>query len=122
MHLTVLQSKLVNLVLHLQVDDLMLAKAELLLHGPFTVCFRVYEGFLHYYDGVYRRLPHLEQLHVYDHCVKTVGWGRERGRDFLLAVNSWSAGWARDGTFKLDLSMLAESRGDMYAAMADLDY
>ncbi|CAD5234944.1 unnamed protein product [Bursaphelenchus xylophilus] len=105
-----------------QVDDLMLAKADLIEFGPFTVCFHVYEGFLHYYEGVYKRVSELEKLHVYDHCVKTIGWGKENGTEYFIAVNSWSDKWGKDGTFKIDLSMLMESRGDMYSAMADLNY
>ncbi|KAI6209584.1 hypothetical protein M3Y96_00236300 [Aphelenchoides besseyi] len=59
-----------------EVDDLTLAKAELMQFGPFTTCFHVFSGFLHFFDG----------------------------------------------TFKLDIQMLAESRGDMYSAMVNLDY
>jgi hypothetical protein len=33
------------------IDDLTLAKAELMRFGPFTVCFQVFEGFLHYFNG-----------------------------------------------------------------------
>ncbi|KAI6232504.1 Pept-C1 domain-containing protein [Aphelenchoides besseyi] len=101
-----------------EVDDLTLAKAELMQFGPFTTCFHVFSGFLHFFDGSYTHLKDIDKLHVYDHCVKTIGWDG----DHIIAVNSWSKNWAKDGTFKLDIQMLAESRGDMYSAMVNLDY
>lgn len=108
--------------------------------GPFILCFRVFEGFLHYFDGskmlpfemsipflgVYSVIEDLETLHVYDHCVKTIGWGVEQdGREYLVGVNSWGV-WAKNGncliifnaisilgTFKISVEMLRNSRGDM---------
>ncbi|KAI6173379.1 Na+ channel, amiloride-sensitive family and Degenerin family-containing protein [Aphelenchoides besseyi] len=41
----------------------------------------------------YTHLKDIDKLHVYDHCVKTIGW--EGGH--LIAVNSWSKNWAKDG-------------------------
>lgn len=95
------------------VDDLTLAKAELIENGPFTLCFQVFEGFLHYYDGVYKVIEDLETVHVYDHCVKTIGFGVEKnGQEYFVGVNSWGQ-WAKDGLFKIDINMLSKSRGDM---------
>ena len=61
----------------------------------------------------------VEKLHVYDHCVKIIGWEK----DDLVAVNSWSSHWGRlNGTFKLNPSRLPGDRCDMYSAMANLEY
>jgi cathepsin B len=105
------------------VEDIMLAKVELMQNGPFTLCFRVFEGFLHYYKGVYKVIEDLETLHIYDHCVKTIGWGiEEDGREYFVGVNSWGEWGGLDGTFKIDMKMLAQTRGDMYGASPNLDY
>lgn len=78
------------------IDLTTLAKADLITNGPFTLCFRVYEGFLHYYNGIYKTIDDLETLLIYDHCVKTIGWGVENGKEYFLATNSWGK-WAEDG-------------------------
>jgi hypothetical protein len=47
----------------------------------------------------------------------------ENGQEYFIAVNSWSREWGGlNGTFKLDIKMLKESRGDLYAAVPNLDY
>ncbi|KAL3120599.1 hypothetical protein niasHT_007891 [Heterodera trifolii] len=105
-----------------------LLKRELISHGPVMLCFSVFEGFMHFYDGVYDfdLLP--GELHVYDHCAKVIGWGRQRRpnasgdgtnaqQEYLLLVNSWSARWAKDGTFKMDLARLAHSHSDLFAGV-----
>uniref|UniRef100_A0A183BZF9 Pept_C1 domain-containing protein n=1 Tax=Globodera pallida TaxID=36090 RepID=A0A183BZF9_GLOPA len=103
-----------------------LLKRELLTHGPVMLCFSVYEGFMHFYDGVYDfdLLP--GEVHVYDHCAKVIGWGRQRRpnasggavqQEYLLLVNSWSSLWAKDGTFKIDLAQLGRSHSDLFAGV-----
>lgn len=53
--------------------------------------------------GVYNFDLQPGELHVYDHCAKVIGWGRQRRpnavgmQQYLIAVNSWSAMWAKDG-------------------------
>jgi len=45
-------------------------------------------------------------MHIYDHCVKVIGWGTYRNNmtetteKYLLAVNSWSEEWAKDGLWE----------------------
>ena len=109
-------------------------KREILTHGPAVLCFNVFEGFMHYkrgwlfqespplpafVAGVYNLLNGAEGAHIYDHCVKITGWGRDAatGRDYLKAINSWSLEWATDGTFLIDLEMLKHLRSDLYAGI-----
>jgi hypothetical protein len=83
------------------IDLITLAKADLVQNGPFTLCFRVYEGFLHYFSGIYKIIEDLETLLIYDHCVKIIGYGIEpNGQQYFLAVNSWGE-WAEDGIIEL---------------------
>uniref|UniRef100_A0A915ESH2 Peptidase C1A papain C-terminal domain-containing protein n=1 Tax=Ditylenchus dipsaci TaxID=166011 RepID=A0A915ESH2_9BILA len=49
----------------------------MMMFGPSVLCFNVFESFMHYHEGIYnfvRGGP--EEIHVYDHCVKLIGWGR----------------------------------------------
>uniref|UniRef100_A0A914R355 Peptidase C1A papain C-terminal domain-containing protein n=1 Tax=Panagrolaimus davidi TaxID=227884 RepID=A0A914R355_9BILA len=94
-------------------------KREILKYGPAVLCFNVFEGFMHYKKGVYNLLNGAEGAHIYDHCVKIIGWGRDpaTGRDYLKAINSWSSKWATDGTFLIDLEMLKHLRSDLYAGI-----
>src|SRR4051812_8142803 len=66
------------------------------------------------------------EVHVYDHCVKLVGWGEQEksnktGRQdkYFLAINSWSTKWAKDGTFKIDFDVLRNQRSDFYAGVPE---
>lgn len=107
-------------------DTVELLKRELLAHGPVMLCFSVFESFMHYHDGVYNFDLQPGELHVYDHCAKVIGWGRQRRpnavgmQQYLIAVNSWSAMWAKDGTFKVDLDRLAHFHSDLFAGVPQL--
>lgn len=49
--------------------------------------------------GIYSSIEDLETLVIYDHCVKTIGWGADsNGNEYFVSVNSWGA-WAQDGSF-----------------------
>ena len=81
---------------------------------------------------------------MYDHCVKVIGWGRQRRlnaigvQPYLIAVNSWSSLWAKDGefiegmegankiciflkgTFKVDIERLAHFHSDLFAGIPQI--
>uniref|UniRef100_A0A915EQP9 Peptidase C1A papain C-terminal domain-containing protein n=1 Tax=Ditylenchus dipsaci TaxID=166011 RepID=A0A915EQP9_9BILA len=96
-----------------------LIKRDMMMFGPSVLCFNVFESFMHYHEGIYnfvRGGP--EEIHVYDHCVKLIGWGRYKNNStdemdrYFTAINSWSTKWAKDGTFKIDMKMLENYRSD----------
>uniref|UniRef100_A0A914C0L2 Peptidase C1A papain C-terminal domain-containing protein n=1 Tax=Acrobeloides nanus TaxID=290746 RepID=A0A914C0L2_9BILA len=96
------------------ITSLELVKLDLMTFGPVVLCFNVFESFLHYYQGIYNKNM---GIHVYDHCVKIIGWNHDGSHEYLLAVNSWSPKWAFNGTFKIDLEMLHNFRSDFYAGV-----
>ncbi|KAI1718754.1 papain family cysteine protease domain-containing protein [Ditylenchus destructor] len=99
-----------------------LVKREMMAHGPTMLCFNVFEDFMHYYDGVYDYLHGFPRDHIYDHCVKLIGWGlyKHNGtgqiEKYFTAVNSWGK-WGVNGAFKIDLRMLQHFRSDLYAGI-----
>ncbi|KAF7633491.1 Pept_C1 domain-containing protein [Meloidogyne graminicola] len=103
-----------------------LLKRELMEHGPVMLCFSVFESFMHYHDGVYNFDLQPNEQHVYDHCAKIIGWGRQRRpnavgvQNYLIAVNSWGSLWAKDGTFKIDIDRLAYFHSDLFGGVPDI--
>ncbi|KAI1730447.1 papain family cysteine protease domain-containing protein [Ditylenchus destructor] len=99
-----------------------LVKREMMAHGPTMLCFNVFEDFMHYYDGIYDYLHGFPRDHIYDHCVKLIGWGlyKHNGtgqiEKYFTAVNSWGK-WGVNGAFKIDLRMLQHFRSDLYAGI-----
>uniref|UniRef100_A0A914KHF7 Peptidase C1A papain C-terminal domain-containing protein n=1 Tax=Meloidogyne incognita TaxID=6306 RepID=A0A914KHF7_MELIC len=103
-----------------------LLKREIMTHGPVMLCFSVFESFMHYHDGVYNFDLQPGEQHVYDHCAKIIGWGRQRRpnsvgvQNYLIAVNSWGSLWAKDGTFKIDVDRLSYFHSDLFAGVPDI--
>lgn len=77
-------------------DDI---KAELFKNGPVTTGFSVYDDFVHYKHGVYKRQQ--GSRHAGFHAVKILGWGVENGEKYWLIANSWNPGWGDKGFFKI---------------------
>lgn len=91
-----------------------LIKLEIMRYGPVLMCFNVFEGFLHYFEGIFLKIfklilgiydfnQNLKEIFVYDHCVKIIGWGRlmnwktKKFNKYFMAINSWSNKWAKNG-------------------------
>lgn len=76
---------------------------DLVMHGPVTACFDVFDDFLHYTGGVYRRTPNTTEMG--GHCVKLIGWGHENSTNqsipYWLAINEWSESWGEQGLFRI---------------------
>ncbi|XP_018898287.2 cathepsin B [Bemisia tabaci] len=71
---------------------------DIMTHGPVTMAFVVYEDFLSYKSGVYKRLS-MERLGR--HAVRVIGWGTERGLPYWLILNSWNEYWGDNGQVKV---------------------
>jgi len=75
-------------------------KSAIYNYGPIVILyFKVYADFHKYYTGgIYHY-----NFGGFDggHSVKVIGWGSEDGVPYWLAVNSWGAGWAENGFFKM---------------------
>lgn len=67
-------------------------KKELVANGPFEVCFTVYQSFVHYKKGVWKKAPGDKALG--GHCVNLQGYGSQDGEDYWLIKNSWTTAWS----------------------------
>jgi len=71
---------------------------ELYANGPIEVAFSVYDDFLAYKTGVYKRTSN---RFLGGHAVKMMGWGVEGGVKYWLVANSWNPSWGDQGFFKI---------------------
>jgi len=71
---------------------------ELYTNGPIEVAFSVYQDFLAYKSGVYKRTSN---QFLGGHAVKMMGWGVENGVKYWLIANSWNPNWGWNGYFKI---------------------
>lgn len=73
-------------------------KKELVTNGPFEVSMEVYEDFLVYKSGVYKRT---KGRFLGLHAVRILGYGVEDGVKYWLCANSWNEEWGNEGFFKI---------------------
>ncbi|XP_005038417.1 PREDICTED: dipeptidyl peptidase 1 [Ficedula albicollis] len=83
-----------------------LMKLELVLHGPLTVAFEVYNDFMLYKEGIYHHTGLRDNLNPFEltnHAVLLVGYGKdpESGEKFWIVKNSWGTSWGEDGYFRI---------------------
>jgi len=71
---------------------------EIYKNGPTETSFDVYQDFLAYKSGVYKKTSN---VFLGGHAVKFIGWGTENGVDYWLVVNSWNPNWGDNGLFKI---------------------
>lgn len=77
------------------VNNLMIALNSL---GSVAVTMRIYQDFLLYQKGIYK---HEYGNYMGNHAVRIIGYGKEDGIDYWLAVNSWGTNWGERGFFKI---------------------
>eukprot|EP00771_Trimastix_marina_P000124 gnl/Trimastix_PCT/1131.p1 GENE.gnl/Trimastix_PCT/1131~~gnl/Trimastix_PCT/1131.p1 ORF type:complete len:471 (+),score=95.03 gnl/Trimastix_PCT/1131:75-1487(+) len=70
---------------------------DIMLHGPVTAFYTLYEDFRTYTTGVYH---HRTGKSVGGHIVKVIGWGTENSEKYWLGVNSWGTTFGQSGLFK----------------------
>jgi len=71
---------------------------EIYKNGPVETAFSVYQDFIAYKSGVYKRTSN---VFLGGHAVKFLGWGVENGVKYWLVANSWNPNWGDNGTFKI---------------------
>jgi len=71
---------------------------EIYQNGPVETSFNVYQDFLTYKSGVYKKTSN---TFLGGHAVKFIGWGTENGVKYWLVVNSWNPNWGDNGLFKI---------------------
>jgi len=73
-------------------------KENIFTKGPVETGFSVYEDFMNYQGGIYRR----ESSTVLGgHAVKVVGWGKEGDTEYWIVANSWGPKWGENGYFRI---------------------
>ncbi len=84
---------------HKQYETIEDAKQTIFTEGPIEAAFDVYDDFMSYKSGVYRR--HSSNL-LGGHAVKVVGWGKDTdGTEYWVVANSWNTKWGEDGFFRI---------------------
>ncbi len=73
-------------------------KEEIMKNGPVQTGFIVYEDFMYYKSGIYKRES--DKI-LGGHAVKIIGWGTEDETNYWIAQNSWSEKWGENGYFKI---------------------
>jgi len=73
-------------------------KESIFTKGPVETGFTVYDDFMSYKGGVYRRQS---SSVLGGHAVKVVGWGKENGEEHWIVANSWGPKWGETGYFRI---------------------
>jgi cathepsin B len=74
-------------------------KQNLYTNGPVETGFTVYDDFMNYKSGIYKKGPNASVLG--GHAVKIIGWGKEADTEFWVVANSWGESWGEQGYFKI---------------------
>lgn len=74
-------------------------KRDIQTNGPLESGFSVFDDFLSYKSGIYKKNSGAKMLG--GHAVKIIGWGKENGTEYWIVANSWSEKWGIEGTFKI---------------------
>jgi len=85
---------------HGQHETISKAKKSLLNEGPIEAALDIYEDFMSYSGGIYKRKSN--NL-LGGHAIKVVGWGKDDtdGTEYWIVANSWSNGWGENGFFRI---------------------
>ncbi|NP_001080511.1 cathepsin C L homeolog precursor [Xenopus laevis] len=81
-------------------------KLELVLGGPLSVAFEVYDDFIHYRSGVYHHTGLQDKFNPFqltNHAVLLVGYGTDQqtGEKYWIVKNSWGESWGEKGFFRI---------------------
>jgi cathepsin B len=84
---------------HQQFYTIASAKEAIFNWGPIQAGFQIYEDFMNYRGGVYRRTSN--NL-IGGHAIKIVGWGVDYyGYEYWIVANSWNSSWGEQGYFRI---------------------
>ena len=75
---------------------------EIFNEGPVSVAFQVYTDFRDYTSGIYRSNSCKNGPMDVNHAVLAVGYGVEKGVEFLSIKNSWGPAWGDQGFFRIE--------------------
>jgi cathepsin B len=94
-------------------------KRDIFANGPVETGFLVYQDFISYKGGIYKKSSNVL---LGGHAVKVVGWGVENGTDYWVVANSWGPNWGESGHFRIAINNCCNFDSQMIAGDADLDH
>jgi len=74
-------------------------KQSIFEHGPVETGFSVYDDFMNYKSGIYKKSSSASFLG--GHAVKIIGWGKENDTEYWIVANSWGETWGENGFFRM---------------------
>jgi cathepsin B len=94
-------------------------KKEIFANGPIETGFLVYQDFISYKGGIYKKSS---EVLLGGHAVKVVGWGNETGTDYWVVANSWGPKWGESGHFRIAINNCCNFDSQMITGDADLEH
>jgi len=86
-------------------------------NGPVETGFLVYQDFMSYKGGVYKKTS---STLLGGHAVKIVGWGTEKGDDYWIVANSWGPKWGEAGHFRIKIGNCCNFEAQMITGVPKL--
>lgn len=74
-------------------------KEDIVKYGPIETGFYVYDDFMSYKSGIYKKGP--GAVLKGGHAVKIIGWGKEGEQEYWIVANSWGPEWGEEGFFRI---------------------
>jgi len=94
-------------------------KKNMVQFGPAQTGFMVWEDFMHYKSGIYKK-SETPGRKMGGHAVKIIGWGTENGVEYWIAQNSWGPTWGENGFFRIAVGE-CQFDANAYAGEAKVD-
>lgn len=91
-------------------------KRDIQENGPIETGFTVYQDFMSYKSGIYRKSSNTV---LGGHAVKIVGWGKEKDAEYWIVANSWGPKWGEQGHFRIAINNCCNFEAQAIAATAD---
>jgi cathepsin B len=94
-------------------------KFELLNYGPVATGYLVYQDFMSYKSGIYKRTS---DYLLGGHAVRVIGWGTDGTTEYWVVANSWGKFWGENGFFRIAMNHCCNFEFNVLAPYARLTY
>jgi cathepsin B len=95
-------------------------KTDIFTNGPVETGFLVYQDFMSYKGGIYRKSSNYL---LGGHAVKVVGWGLDQASntEYWVVANSWGTKWGENGHFRIAIGNCCNFEAQMISGLPRLD-